>query len=171
MARNHPNAPDPPPHNKDENTILSTEESTRLISTAAQNSVLSNVDIAVSATDEAVNTVPSLNEDETLASISENSSKKHAALLLLTLKEKHRLTQVSVDFAVHQIESMVEYTVSDIKALVEEKIREHCKAFGVDVPDLNECFDNTNPFSGLESEYLQTKFYKENFDLIVSVNP
>ena len=40
LSRNHPNAPDPPPHNKDENTILSTEERTRLISTAAQNSVL-----------------------------------------------------------------------------------------------------------------------------------
>ena len=37
-----------------------------------------------------------------------------------------------------------------VNASVEEKICEHCKAFGVDVPDLNECFDT---FSGRKSEY------------------
>ena len=90
-----------------------------------------------------------------------NNAKTHAALLLLTLKEKHRLTQTSVDFAVQQIQDMVTYATNDIKT----------SAIGVKIPDLTECFLDEDPFSGLKTEQLQTQFYKENFNLIVSGCP
>jgi len=98
------------------------------------------------------------------------SANMHAGLLLLTLKEKHRLTQASVDFAVHQIQSMIRYTLEDAKESIEQKLQLHCTEMGVQLPDISDCFANIDPFSGLESEYMQTKFYKENFNLVVSEN-
>lgn len=98
-----------------------------------------------------------------------NNAKKHAALFILALNEKHRLTQTSINFPVDQVESMVEYTISDIQASVEEKLRDYCHAMRVNMPDLTKCFSNTSPFSGLESEYMQNKLYREHFNLIVSV--
>ena len=95
------------------------------------------------------------------------SVNKHAGLLLLTLKEKHRLAQTSVNFAVQQVQSMLEYALEDVKASVEEKLQLHCTELGIQLPDISDCFANVNPFSGLESEHMQTKFYKENFSLIV----
>ena len=66
---------------------------------------------------------------------------------------------------------MVAYTTNDIKTSVEKKVLEHCTAIGVEIPDLTECFPDQGPFSGLETEHLQTQFYKENFSLIVSGCP
>ena len=59
------------------------------------------------------------------------SVNKHAGLLLLALKEKHRLTQTSVDFAVQQVKSMMEYALEDVKAMVETKLEHHCAQLGV----------------------------------------
>ena len=90
------------------------------------------------------------------------SVNKHAGLLLLTLKEKHRLAQTSVKFAVQQVQSMLEYALEDVKASVEEKLQLHCTELGIQLPDISDCFASVNPFSGLESEHMQTKFYKLN---------
>ena len=95
------------------------------------------------------------------------SSSKYAGLLLLALKEKHRLTQSPIDFAVQQIQSMVEYTLDDVKSSVEETLQHHCSSLGIPKPDIYLPLFY-QPFSGLESEYMQTNFYKENFNLIVS---
>ena len=91
-----------------------------------------------------------------------------AALFLLCLKEKHRLTQSSVNFAVTQVTDMFEFIATDIRASVEGKLKESLNEAGVSLPDLAECFNNVNPFDGLMSEHMQTKFYRENFYLVVS---
>ena len=40
---------------------------------------------------------------------------KSAALFLLTLKEKHKLTQTAVNFAISQVRCMVNYALEDLK--------------------------------------------------------
>lgn len=89
------------------------------------------------------------------------------ALFLLTLKEKHCLTQSSINFAVTQVTDMFEFIAADIKSSIEGKLKDSLNEAGVILPDLAECF-NGNPFDGLMSEHMQTKFYRENFYLVVS---
>lgn len=92
---------------------------------------------------------------------------KAAARFLLTLKEQHRLTQVAINFLVSQVN---EYVVEDVKSAVERTLRENCiVSSGDDLHVLDSCYEDVNPFIGLESEYKQTKFYKTHFNLVVSV--
>ena len=88
-------------------------------------------------------------------------AQKSTALLLLTLKERHRLTQVAVNFSVGQMKQMVLHVLDDVKTSVKKKMDADSTA------DIDECFD-VNPFQGLETEYLQTKFYQKHFNLVVS---
>jgi len=90
-----------------------------------------------------------------------------AALFLLTLKERYSLTQAAVDFAVGQVQEMAACVAQDLKTSVESRLQQHYIKTGVDPPDLSDCFEDIDPFSGLETEYLQTKFYVENFHLVV----
>lgn len=83
---------------------------------------------------------------------------KSSALLLLCLKERHRLTQSAVNFSICQIKQMMARVLDDVKASVKHRVGEI---------DIEDCFD-VDPFEGLGSEYLQTKFYREHFDLVVS---
>ena len=95
-------------------------------------------------------------------------SQRMAALFLLSLKEKYHLTQSSVNFAVGQVTGMMEFIAADIRVAVEEKLRTALNDTGVNLPCLDDCFNNINPFDGIMSEHMQTKFYKENFYLVVS---
>ena len=97
------------------------------------------------------------------------SAQKSAALFLLTLKEKYRLTQTALNFAVGQVKHMVGFMAEDMQAAVQsEMIEMHTTA--AELPEITSCFQNFNPFAGLETEYQQTKFYVEHFDLVVSIN-
>ena len=95
-------------------------------------------------------------------SISENHmllAQRNSALLLLTLKERHRLTQSAINVSVGQLKQMVYHVLQDVKESVQERV-------SVDVA-INDCFD-IDPFQGLETEHLQTKFYRDHFNLRVS---
>ncbi len=85
---------------------------------------------------------------------------KSVALLLLTLKEKYKVTQTAIDFTVGQLKEIIEYMFDDVKMAVE-------KTLEVDRTVIEECFD-ANPFQGLDTEYLQAKFYRKHFSLVVS---
>lgn len=97
-------------------------------------------------------------------------SQRMAALFLLSLKEKYHLTQSSVNYAVGQVTGMIDLIAADIRVAVEEKLRTSLNSTGVALPCLDDCFnsDMINPFNGLMSEHMQTKFYRENFGLVVS---
>ena len=86
-----------------------------------------------------------------------------AARFLLALKEQHRLTQVSINFLVDQVKLIVAGVVADIENAVKSKLASE----GV-TTIIHGCFRNVNPFEGLETEYKQSKFYKEHFNLVVS---
>ena len=161
LSRNHPNSPDPPIFGHS------------LIPSTNSQDVHPQQNVAESSggLPPQVEAMQDQEQFTLNASPRHESAKTHAALLLLTLKEKHRLTQTSVDFAVQQIQDIVDYTINDIKLSVEKQVAEYCTVIGVNSPDLTLCFPDTSPFSGLESEYLQTKFYKENFNLVVGGKP
>ena len=86
-------------------------------------------------------------------------AKKSAALLLLTLKERHRLTQTAVNFSIGQIKQMLQYVFDDVKVSVSRKLN-------IDEVDIEDCFD-IDLFEGLETKYLQTKFCNDHFNLVV----
>ena len=95
-----------------------------------------------------------------------NNLERSAALFLLTLKEKYQLTQSAVDFAISQVKEMMFYDMEDKRAELE-------KALGqIDVESsvklgVSDCLKYRNPFSGLETEYMQAKYYREHFGLVV----
>ena len=95
-------------------------------------------------------------------------SRRSAGLFLLTLKERHQLTQSAVNFAVGQVQQMVAFISEDIRIAVESTLQQHYATTGVNAPDIDCCFETIDPFCGLTTEYLQTRFFRENFSLVVS---
>ncbi len=73
------------------------------------------------------------------------SSQKIAALFLLTFKEKFIIPQTALNFAIGSISSLIDCA------------REEGR-------------DGIDPFECLRTEYMQTKFYREKFGLVVSKN-
>ena len=49
-------------------------------------------------------------------------AQKSAALLLLTLKERHKVTQTAINFAVGQIQQMLKRVLEDVKLSVQNKL-------------------------------------------------
>ena len=91
-----------------------------------------------------------------------------AALFLLSYKEKFRLTQKAIDYAVGSVNTIAESVCADVKESIQKKFHE--KGDSVTVDDITECCVYRDPFSNLKTEYLQSKFYRENFGLVVSLN-
>lgn len=116
------------------------------------------------------NTNENVDPLERVTSNSSSSRKKAAGIFLLTLKEQHRLTQTSVNFALSQVKLMMSNIVQDVQCKVENELQQHLASTGFSVPDLNNCFKSTNPFEGFETEHMQTKFYRQHFNLLVSDN-
>lgn len=97
----------------------------------------------------------------------EENIELNAAHFLLTLKEKHKLTQVTLDFILNSISKLVKIISGSIKYSVLEKVKEIDSSI---IPLLENCFSPVDPFCNLKTEYQQTRFYKEHFSLIVSCN-
>ena len=62
---------------------------------------------------------------------------------------------------------MVAYAVEDTQSSVEKCLLQ-ANRLSVDLTDVNECFGVPDPFGGLRTEYMQSKYYRENFNLVVS---
>ncbi len=87
-----------------------------------------------------------------------------AALFLLSYKEKYRLSQTAINYAVGSINSICENVCSNIRQSIETQ---HQKNGSISMTDVDECFVVNDPFAGIGTEYLQSKFYRENFGLVV----
>ena len=83
-----------------------------------------------------------------------DDAQKAAGHFLLTLKERYRLSQAAIDFAVGSVKQMIGFICNILKTSVEQILQDS----GIDIPDLPEVFDNVNPFDGLETEHQQTQF-------------
>ena len=99
-------------------------------------------------------------EDISLHAPTHMMAKKSTALLLLSLKERHRLTQVALNFSIFQIKQVLKYILDDVKQSV-------CQKLNIDEVEVESCFE-VDPFEGLETEHLQAKFYSDHLNLVVS---
>ena len=102
--------------------------------------------------------------------VSSNQMQKTAALYLLTLKERYKITQTAVDFVVSQTKHMVDNVVTDLRSAAEKEIKKLSCLNDEDASGILSVFtDVRDPFLGLETHYLQCKFYEESFGFIVSI--
>ena len=88
-----------------------------------------------------------------------NRLEKAAALFLLCLKERYQITQTALDFAMSQVQQMVGFAIEDVQQALELQLQSsyYLKVLWFLIHFFIE-----------KSEYMQTKYYKENFNLIVS---
>ena len=95
--------------------------------------------------------------------------KRSAALFLLKTREEGRLTQKALNQVVQSTSSLCDQVVSNLKAQVTQVIQK----VGLNEADQKTILDSLggiscDPFEGLRTEYKQEKFYKENFNYLVS---
>ena len=93
---------------------------------------------------------------------------RFASLFLLTVKERYQLTQSALDFITQQIQQMISFAVDDIDTTVRDYLAEQ----GLnEIPVLNTQLEALrNPFAHIQTEYLQNKYFRENFNLVVSLH-
>ena len=92
--------------------------------------------------------------------------KMAAANLVLTLKEKYKLSQSSIDYTIKSVEELTMLSTNSIKQSVMSNL--HASGFTIN-PSFDACFSSGSPFMGLKTEYQQTNFFRENFGLVVSI--
>lgn len=94
--------------------------------------------------------------------------KKRSCLFLLKLKEERMLTQAALNDVVAGSREVFQHTVCRLKAGVNHAFAQH----GIDltcVEEVDGVFDEaSDPFSGLETAYLQEKFIAQELGCIVS---
>ena len=86
-----------------------------------------------------------------------SESQRRAALFLLTFKEKYRLSQAAIDFAVASIQTIVDSVFASVVAAVERDASP--------VPAIARNIED--PFASLQTNYQQTVFYRQEFGLVV----
>ena len=96
---------------------------------------------------------------------------RSSALLLMGLKERHKLIQVALQGVVQGVTSLVQSRMD----LLYDHIRDQLTSAGVPmstIDSLAPTFDEdgifSRPFHGLETQHQQLTFYRENFSFIVS---
>ena len=77
---------------------------------------------------------PEVVESESTGEISQHSD-KHSALFLLNLKEKHRLTQTSINFALSQVQQMINHIIQKLQSDVQHVVQQHLLDTNINVPD------------------------------------
>ena len=84
---------------------------------------------------------------------------RSAALFLLSAKECFHLTQSALNFVTQQVQQMVSFAIDDIEKVLKKYLND-CgvmQSTGLDAQ-----FEAMrDPFSSLQTEYLQTKYYQE----------
>ena len=86
-----------------------------------------------------------------------------AALFLLTFQEKCKVSQTAINFAVGSINTIVDSVCEGVQSSL---VNEERLASAADT--IKACCNRQDPFIHIQTEYKQSKFYHENFGLIVS---
>ena len=95
--------------------------------------------------------------------------KKKSALFILNLKDVCGLSESVIDKVIKETERVFGHTVGRLQAGVKECISKN-SIDPSDVLNLDQVFDKVeHPFHGLQSNFLQEKFYQQQFDCIVSL--
>lgn len=103
--------------------------------------------------------------------VSERPKLYNKAMFLLKLKQERRLSQMAIDGLISDITTLLEEELSSLKKEVIQCLEGgHVSAELIN--NINKTLSkriSTPPFEGLQSAYLQKKYYLENFNLVVCV--
>jgi len=97
-------------------------------------------------------------------------SRREAAMFLLKTKEIHKVSQSHLGGLIGDISFIVESTVQQLEKKVEGALEN--RGVGMN-DDLRQIFHSplvNDPFQGLHTEYLQKKYFREKFNLVVSLS-
>ncbi len=97
-------------------------------------------------------------------------SKRDAAMFILKTKEVHKVSQSDLRGLIDDILSIVESTVHLLETKVEVALED--RGIGMN-EELRQVFRSplvNDPFQRLHTEYLQKKFFREKFHLVVSAS-
>ena len=92
------------------------------------------------------------------------------ALFLLKLKEERRLSQLAVNGLIGDISTLLEEEISSLKKDVIKCMHEEHASTEL-ISKIHKQFSDkitAPPFEGLQTAYLQKKYFTENFHLVVS---
>ena len=96
---------------------------------------------------------------------------RNNALCLMQIKEEGKLTQKNLDNVVNRTTQVVRNSIDMVKNAVAEKLGASGVNFD-DIPGLKELFEKENhisdPFKDIANFREQVKYYRENFNLVVS---
>ena len=98
------------------------------------------------------------------------SLKRNAALFLLKTKEVGRVSQVTLNNIVFDLSNFIQVQMDELQETVKSILRANNVQNEV-VTAIGRSFskeDISRPFAGLESEYLQKKYFKEELNMLVS---
>lgn len=94
-----------------------------------------------------------------------------SALFLMGLKEKHKLTQTSLQGIIEGVTGLMQCRMSVLQSAIQQQL----KSTGVQssvIATVDALFDQEGsvcrPFHGLETQHQQMNFYRTHFNLIVS---
>ena len=93
--------------------------------------------------------------------------KMAAGNFILTVKEKFKFTQASLNYIMQAVNEITKLSANNIKQSVIKELQESGSTI-TSCLDLDQCFLPVNPFDELNTEYQQTKFFKEKFGLVIS---
>lgn len=104
-----------------------------------------------------------------LASIKKIDIKSHAAQFILKTRDGGHLTQTNADRIVQDAKMMVQSTIDSLRVQLVEKIKEYTSLPDENVEEIAQVFheDSLNPFDGLETLYLQERYFEEHFNYVV----
>lgn len=105
---------------------------------------------------------------ENATTVTDKQKLHQRALFLLKAKEIHKMSELALSDVMTDFTVMIDDILDDVYEDVEKKLKLHDISTG-DI-GLNEVFNNVKykePFSGLHSEYLRTKYFADHMQLVV----
>lgn len=100
-------------------------------------------------------------------------SQRNAAMFLMGLKEKHMITQTALQGVIEGVTNLMQSQLDTLHSQVHQQLLQSGVSQAV-VDGLQPFFSGDGifgrPFQGLETQYQQLKFYRQHFNLVVSLN-
>lgn len=103
--------------------------------------------------------------DDTTSYTAECNPEYLGAKLLLKIREQYRVPQCTLTRIVGDIKALWEMSQSSIKENVLKCVEG--RLTGEEFKNIEVCFNDTFPLSGLETEYMQLNYYKQNLNYLV----
>ena len=97
--------------------------------------------------------------------------KRNSALFILKSKVMYKIPQVHLEHLIEDITGLLERKVDNLRTMLHHMLEQRQISYEL-VDSLMGVIVNTlsNPFSELETNYLQLKFFEEHFGIIVSLS-